>query len=55
MIDHTSIGVANVAASAAFYESLTTSFAIYRQQAKIFVVPADGPVGIAAKICSICQ
>jgi hypothetical protein len=30
-------------------KSSTTSFAIYRHQAKIFVVPADGLVSIAAK------
>jgi hypothetical protein len=34
-------------------KSATTSFAIYRHQAKIFVVLSDGPVGYISKIFKI--
>jgi hypothetical protein len=36
-------------------KSFTTSFAIYRHQAEIFVVLADGLEDIAAKKFSMCQ
>jgi hypothetical protein len=36
-------------------KSIATSFAIYRHQAEIFVVLADGHGDIAAKKFSMCQ
>jgi hypothetical protein len=36
-------------------ELSTTPFAIYRRQAKLFIVSSDGPVEMAAERFFICQ